>query len=647
MAWQRAVLAGLVLAACAPPAAQYTVVQPPSGARVYDNPWNVPFEARVAPGVGVRAVRAARDRGWDVELDVGLDGARYEQVLVASPAALGDLPPGGALGPAVRAAVPAAVPGDAQAAPAGAWLLVCLEPGDVFGLEPAEVVSSGPASVQLSAALLGSTAQNSSRVLVHAFFADPAEFDAAVDVVFTLLSYHRDAELGALLDVAHSASARLFPSVFEQQPVTLTVTVAQERSFVLDYHARVLLARAANASVTDAPVALLELTLVASRGVAAVAVLSAAHAQQPYLPAHTSSSQGPAGAGGADGAAPSEGAEWALGNMSAWSPFCASPLPAVNTTDSCTRGALFACGHQLPSIRASDSELSTAPMPVRVVFQMLYSDALAQGRTRLLVRFALEGNTTDGQRLASELNAAVELPHSVQRCGADVHIPAPAPEFERVEQRVYMGGALTPLEPDASPPDGAPPTRVFSVAEVQQFALLDGLVTLALLGKDDFFTPGAASSVSLGHLLVVRVRSEPAYGKLRAMIALGLAYRADPATLEITLADDFAAVCGDPLARCVVADAWAGGAARDPQIVLRVVPGEAGMDAFVDAVPPAQARGTPTALAARVAFTDTLLSTLQPDSTKRAVYLINTRELSAAPGDGVEYVLLLSSYRVQ
>jgi len=542
------------------------------------------------------------------------------------------------------------VPGGAQAAPAGAWLLVGLEPGDVFGLTPAEVVSSGPASVQLSAALLGSTAQNSSRVLVHAVFADPAEFDAAVDVVFTLLSYHRDAELGALLDVAHSVSARLFPSVFEQQPVTLTVVVAQERSFVLDYHARVLLARAANASVTDAPVALLELTLVASRGVAAVAVLSAVHAQQPYLPAHTSTSQGPAGAGGVDGAALGDGTEWALGNASAWSPFCAPPLPAVNTTDNCTRGALLACGHQLPSIRGSDSELNTTPMPARVVFQMLYSDALAQGRTRLLVRFALEGNTTDGQRLVSELNAAVELPHSVQRCGADVHIPPPAPEFERVEQRVYMGGALTLLEPDASPPDGAPPTRVFSVAEVQQFALLDGLVTLALLGKDDFFTPGApgaASSVSLGHLLVVRVRSEPAYGKLRAMVALGLAYRADPATLEITLADDFAAVCGDPLARCVVADAWAGGAARDPPVVWRVVPGEAGVDAFVDAVPPEHARGTPAALAARVAFTDTLLSTLQPDSTKRAVYLINTRRLSAAPGDGVEYVLLLSSYRVQ
>jgi len=281
---------------------------------------------------------------------------------------------------------------------------------------------------------------------------------------------------------------------------------------------------------------------------------------------------------------------------------------------------------------------------VRFLLPLPYRDALAFGKAQLLVRVALEGVTAGGQLLASELLAALEIPRGTHRCDAALYLPPPAPQFHRVDRHVFLGGALAPLDAEGVE---AP---VYSAAEVQQFALLDGLVTLALLGVDDYFklgAPGFASTVALEHLLVVRTRSAPAYGKLRALADLGLAYRTDPATSQLSLAADFSAVCADPPSRCVVSEVWADGEVRDAAQALRVLDADSSLAAFVDSVPPPEARGSPEALAARAAFTDTLFGALQPDGSKRAVYLINTRQLSAAPGEGVEYVLLLTSYSIR
>jgi hypothetical protein len=348
-----------------------------------------------------------------------------------------------------------------------------------------------------------------------------------------------------------------------------------------------------------------------------------------------------------------------VGRNVSWGPPCVSaqePPPG-----SCWGGSSNATGTSgapasnfsilqcVPKIFEPDNHSNDTiePMLAQFAWPLPYSPQLVHPEVHLQLHIPLTAKGADGVELYSALDLVVPLSNgALQKCNG-LALPTPRDDLQRVTQHVFTGLAFTKL---GEPRQDA--NAVYSVNELQQFALLDGMLTLALLGVDEYFTSDQPlRAVQAVDVRIVHVSNDVTYEKLRMLLQLHLAFTTAPDTRAMTLTEDFAALCGAVPDQCAVHSAIVGGV---PSLFAHRVRGNGNVQASeADAAASAwlvsrMPLTTEASLATETAnkLLQKATQTLQPNAEQRAVYFIDSKPPTTAVGP-VQRTLVLASYSVQ
>jgi hypothetical protein len=173
----------------------------------------------------------------------------------------------------------------------------------------------------------------------------------------------------------------------------------------------------------------------------------------------------------------------------------------------------------------------------------------------IYIRMMVEG-VENGATSISFMNIQTPLLASSVRCGAVLMTdPTDQETFlytDPIKMTTYSGIMLLPMTQDGR---DAPlisstiayPITVSSVANLHARSILDSLVTIALIGRDDEFPELSGKTVSMVDLVSVHVRDDSTFDILNSMVHTGAAFSVNSTTKQLTISSDFDTVCrNDP-----------------------------------------------------------------------------------------------------
>ena len=619
----------------------------------YDNPWNVPFDSLIAPGIAVDTLRYIAEEWWECEARITEHTRRYTHSLYLADAVLAT-PRGVQVSDFLTAARNSSLWNVSVFADHASFPTLALQ-GVEGNLSQHGIdfrVSELAAAEQATAPL------NATRVLHVKIRVTNAVLRSLphIDLAIGFASVHHEEGWGKMFDVASSVKIRIYPGVFDAQHVSALIMMEQVTGIVSEASAQVAIyadTRHPTPSLVP-PLAALSLTLAVSPGVRKFSIdpltsyflVSPAAENETHVNYTLSNvawshacdvASGPTSAGEGDG-----GTAQPAPPHSCW---VSHTTPVSNAT---SPAALFCQENSF--LFTNHTTESMDPIVVLVEWPLTYTPAFTQPGSRLHLHVPLTAETDSGIRLISSLDLTTPLSPAgaLHKCEGVV-LPVRRDDMQRVVQHIYIGALLDEL----STPHGAPtPTAMsYTVTELQRFALLDGMLTLAFLGVDEFFgAQGEFRHVHAVDVRVVRVTDEVTYNKVQALVDLGLAFTVHATTREMTLSRDVMSLCSSVEPLCAI-DAPVKAGALDAS-AFRLRGGGGAEAASEDAAAVAWLTSRMPARATRDVANDAAnalvfkaVDTLQPNAEQRAVYFIDASAPLAAQS-ATQRTIVMASYIV-
>jgi hypothetical protein len=323
---------------------------------------------------------------------------------------------------------------------------------------------------------------------------------------------------------------------------------------------------------------------------------------------------------------------------------CATDLMAANASTSfCTVERIAVYG--------------TATPVYRTRLQLGVYTARPRTIDNLFLRMLVEAVDRDGSQTQSFMNVQTPLLASSVRCGAvlvrepSLREPVNNDTYlttDPVVMSIYSGTRLVPMTQETT---GAPliesslayPVIASSVANLHARGILDSIVTIALLGYDDYFLPILGRKVAMVDLISIHVRRDDnLYAVLDSQVRTGVGYTVDFTDKHITTSTLFDSLCSRDPTNCARRELMRGGRVLLPEHVhedttmaedvvwTNKLFNEDGVDALVAKT-----------------FIENTYAALSPNMHRRLVWVDSTYQWDARQDLQRDHMLLIASYDVQ